>query len=55
MIGNLRLEVRWILVVGKSSFILSEIAQEVVGIDFSKSFIGAAQSILQKENVLPIS
>ena len=33
--------------VGKSSFVLSEIAQEVVGIDFSKSFIGAAQSILQ--------
>ncbi|MEK9773401.1 MAG: putative 4-mercaptohistidine N1-methyltransferase [Opitutae bacterium] len=33
--------------VGKSSFVLAEIAGEVLGIDFSKSFIDAAQSILQ--------
>lgn len=33
--------------VGKSSFVLAGIADEVLGIDYSKSFISAAQSILK--------
>lgn len=33
--------------VGRSSFVLSGIAGKVLGIDYSKSFISAAQSILQ--------
>ncbi len=32
--------------VGKSSFVLSDIANQVLGIDYSKSFIHAARSIL---------
>jgi putative 4-mercaptohistidine N1-methyltranferase len=34
--------------VGKSSFVLADFSREVLGIDYSKSFIGAAQTILEK-------
>jgi len=34
--------------VGKSSFVLAEFSKKVLGIDYSKSFIGAAQTILEE-------
>ena len=34
--------------VGRSSFVLAEFSKRVLGIDYSKSFIGAAQTILEE-------